>query len=53
MLDPGEEFRVVIDDHVVSISHTTDAEGAHAIQIDGVNCNLEGAEPGLYYPTSL
>ena len=37
----------------VRIEHITDTDGNHAIQITGIDCNLEGELPGLYYPTPL
>ncbi|MDR5728050.1 MAG: hypothetical protein RB191_11555 [Terriglobia bacterium] len=51
VLMPAEPLRIVIDGHTIQLEHIRDADGGHALQLGGVDCNLEGEQPGLYYPT--
>jgi hypothetical protein len=33
----------------VRIEHITDPDGGHAIELSGLDCDLQGEMPGLYY----
>lgn len=50
MLAEGISAHVVIGNLTVAVTHTVDADGDHALQLGGVDCDLEGEGPGLYYP---
>jgi hypothetical protein len=51
-LAEGECVHVVIDGRTVCVEHVVDGEGGHAVQLHGVDCDLEGEMPGLYYPVA-
>lgn len=48
-LDDHETATVKFGDHHVQIAHVVHDDGTHGISIAGVNVNLEGEMPGLYY----
>ncbi len=41
---------VNVNDCKVEILGGQDADGDHYLALRGANCDLEGEEPGLYYP---
>jgi hypothetical protein len=49
---PNDEIHVVIDGHTISVRHDSYL-GAHGLRLGGVDCDLEGDEPGLYIPQPL
>lgn len=53
ILKPAEPLRIVIDGRTIQLDHIRDADGNHALQLSGVDCDLEGEQPGLYYPAPL
>ena len=48
----GAHVDVLIDGQTVRLTHIVDEDGAHAIQLSGVDCDLDGELPGLYYPAA-
>lgn len=52
-LNPGQHIDVVIDGHTIRVSSDKDADGGQFLHLGGMDCNLEGEEPGLYYPTPI
>lgn len=44
---------VQVGDHLVDVSVQEDGDGAPFIQIAGVDCDLTGMEPGVYYVAPL
>lgn len=44
---------VEIDGLKVQISVQTDGSGDKYVQLSGLNCDLEGEQPGMYYPVAL
>jgi hypothetical protein len=44
----GEAIEVVVAGHTIRIEVTEDG----AIRLGGVDCDLEGEAPGLYYPVA-
>jgi hypothetical protein len=52
-LNPDEKIHVVIEGKTMCVEHITDAEGGHALQLGGVDCDLDGEMPGTYYPAPL
>jgi hypothetical protein len=52
-LSPGQSINVIIDGHTISLEHLVDGSGYHALSLGGVDCDLEGEQPGLYYPAAL
>lgn len=36
--------------HEVTLSHEQDGDGNGYVRLGGANCNLEGEQPGMYYP---
>jgi hypothetical protein len=52
-LDPGRWIDIMIAGHTIRVSSDTDADGRQFLHLGGVDCDLEGEEPGLYYPAPL
>lgn len=42
--------RVALAGYTVELRHTVNPDGEHALELEGVGCELEGEEPGVYYP---
>jgi len=49
-LEPNDCIEVAIGEHTVRVCHVIEASDQHAVELRGVNCDLEGELPGLYYP---
>lgn len=47
------EATVVCNGLTVRIVVKHDGSGDAYVQLEGVDCNLEGEQPGMYYPTPL
>lgn len=50
ILAVGESVDVVVDGHTVRVGHFTTPDGEHGLSVAGVGCDLDGEEPGTYYP---
>lgn len=44
---------VVVNGCTIRVEHVIDDDGSHAVELSGVDCDLEGEMPGLYYPRLL
>lgn len=47
-LADGESITVDINGSTIQLTHVSDDEG-HGVELNGVDCDLEGENPGLYY----
>lgn len=47
----GQSVDLLVEDLTVRVTVDRDADGGLFVALGGVDCDLAGEEPGLYYPT--
>lgn len=53
VLAPGHRVVVQGGGELAFMLTARDEDGHYSVQLDGVNCRLQGEAPGLYYLTAI